>query len=620
MSSPAGRRLRGAGLAALLCLVATACQLPAAPVGGGSASSSAAPPGSSDLRSADSRLFNGDYAGAEKSYQDLVRAGAVGAASHYALLLTYESRFSEALVQARAGVRAQSDSSSLARLTRALDWSFDVPAAVRTGAQAVAAKPVDPLAHIFYAEALADSGRFRDAETELRSAESQAGSDAYVSSELDREWANYWRDRQDNQQELNYVQLAVKAQPKFPERRLELARYQYVQKKQEVAEGVLAQLKKEMPGNYWVMTGAGDAAFLGQDFPQAVDLYHTAAETQPGGSEANLGLAEIAVAQQRDFRGAHDLLLKALQANPNSEPLYLYLHYLDLLVLKIDPEQDLKGIGKPAVSHLAASRQAALDRLNQVRAELGLPAIKSDPGLEEAAEAHSYYFLFNYGQPQLQGLGIHSEDPALPGFVGANGLLRARHFGYPGVRGSEVINHVYTPEAAIQIWLDSVFHRYPMLSPETRAGGYGEAQLGILSVSVYDFGLTDPGRSDAVVYPAAGQHDVPAAFTGNEVPDPVPPGGSYPVGYPLTLQVGSADVLEVATSKLQGPDGQDVPSYVLLPNQGVGPGEWALLAKQPLQPGKTYSVEVSGKLNGDSWTKKWQFTVTSPIAGALVSA
>jgi len=199
-------------------------------------------------------------------------------------------------------------------------------------------------------------------------------------------------------------------------------------------------------------------------------------------------------------------------------------------------------------------------------------------------------------------------------------LLRARHFGYPGARGSEVINHVYTPEAAIQIWLDSVFHRYPMLSPETGAGGYGEAQLGILSVSVYDFGLTDPGRSDAVVYPAAGQQDVPAAFTGNEVPDPVPPGGSYPVGYPLTLQVGSADALEVVSSKLQGPDGQDVPSYVLLPNQGVGAGEWALLAKQPLQPGKTYSVEVSGKLNGDSWTKKWQFTVTSPIAGALVSA
>lgn len=569
------------------------------------------------MAAADAKFFGGDYAGAETDYRSLAAAHTVGAASHLALLLTYESRFSEALVQAREGVKARSDSSSLARLARALDWSFDVPAAVSMGAQAVAAKPVDPLAHVFYAEALADSGRFRDAEAELRAAEKQGSTDPYVNAELDREWANYWRDRQDGQQELNYVQLALKAQPRFPERRLEVARYQYVKKNQEAAQGVLAALKREMPGNYWVMTAGGDAAFLGQDFPQAVDLYRTAAAARPGGEEANLGLAEIAVAQQRDFRGAHDQLLQALKANPSSEPIYLYLRYLDLLVLKIDPETDLKDVARPSPAHLAASRQGALDKLNRIRSGLGLQPLRPDPGLEEGAEAHSYYFLFNYGQPQLQGLGIHTEDPALPGFVGVNGLIRARHFGYAGVRGSEVINHVYTPEAAIQIWLDSVFHRYPMLGPETVAGGYGEAQLGFLSVSVYDFGIGEPGHGEPVVYPAPGQRDVPAAFTGNEVPDPVPTGGSYPVGYPITLQVGSAAALEVAVSRLTDAAGQDVPSYVLLPNREVGPGEWALLAKQPLKPGATYSVEVSGKLDGADWSKRWQFTVTDALPASV---
>src|SRR5581483_2161190 len=93
------------------------------------------------------------------------------------------------------------DSASLARLTRAYDWSLDVPAAVATGARAVAVQPVDPLAHVFYSEALADAGRFAEAEAQLRAAERAAPPDGYTRSEIYREWANYYRDRQETQSE-----------------------------------------------------------------------------------------------------------------------------------------------------------------------------------------------------------------------------------------------------------------------------------------------------------------------------------------------------------------------------------------------------------------------------------
>jgi len=291
---------------------------------------------------------------------------------------------------------------------------------------------------------------------------------------------------------------------------------------------------------------------------------------------------------------------------------YLYLRYLDLLVLKVDADQELKPIAPQPPPQLEAARKVALDKLNGYRVPLGLPPVAVDPAIAAGAEAHAYFFLFNYGQAQLGGLGVHIEDPALPGFTGENSLLRSRHFGYSGNRGGEVINHVFTPQANVQSWVDSVYHRFPVLDHETRAEGYGEAQVGIVSISVMDFGFAGPAPADPIVYPAASQKDVPAAFIGNEIPDPVPQTGTYPTGYPVTLQVGGADKLTVTSGRLLISEGQEVPSYTLLPaTSSLGANEWALLAHQPLTPGVTYTAEVIGQVNGHDFSKRWSFTVVN---------
>jgi uncharacterized protein YkwD len=283
-----------------------------------------------------------------------------------------------------------------------------------------------------------------------------------------------------------------------------------------------------------------------------------------------------------------------------------------LLVLKVDADQELKPIAPQPPPQLEAARKVALDKLNGYRVPLGLPPVAVDPAIAAGAEAHAYFFLFNYGQAQLGGLGVHIEDPALPGFTGENSLLRSRHFGYSGNRGGEVINHVFTPQANVQSWVDSVYHRFPVLDHETRAEGYGEAQVGIVSISVMDFGFAGPAPADPIVYPAASQKDVPAAFIGNEIPDPVPQTGTYPTGYPVTLQVGGADKLTVTSGRLLISEGQEVPSYTLLPaTSSLGANEWALLAHQPLTPGVTYTAEVIGQVNGHDFSKRWSFTVVN---------
>src|SRR6266550_3735995 len=70
-----------------------------------------------------------------------------------------EGGFRDAVTTARQAVQQGASSDALARLCRALDWANDVTAALQEGARAVSTRPVVPVAHVFYSEAFADSGR-----------------------------------------------------------------------------------------------------------------------------------------------------------------------------------------------------------------------------------------------------------------------------------------------------------------------------------------------------------------------------------------------------------------------------------------------------------------------------
>jgi predicted Zn-dependent protease len=590
----ARRRLVALGL----CLAAAACQAQVAP-GAQSAR----------LLAADAQLYRGDYDGAESAYRALADARAPGAAAHLSTLLAYESRFQEAIVQAQAGVALRADSDSLARLTRALDWSENVDAAVQAGARAVAARPVVPLAHVFYSEALADAGRSDGAERELHTAENMGG-DAYVQAEIDREWANYYRSGGDQQSELNYSELEARAQPGFPERPLDLVRFSYGSQRPETARTLSDRLLATHPKDYRVLVAIADAALLGGDVDRAPALYQAAAQLRPNGAEAALGRAEVAILLNRDFGAAHDLLLSVLAQNPTSSPVYELISALDTLVLNRDPSAELAPVAPQRPAGLAADRMIALDALNGRRTALGLAALPEDAALDEAAQAHAYYYLTNANQSQVTGAGLATEDAALPAFTGATATDRARHFHYAGAQGTEVAAHALTAGATLQDAIGSVLHRFPLLDRGALAIGYGEARIGSITVSVLDVGTGGGAAGGPVVYPAGGQSNVPAAFLG-EVPSPLPQGAITPAGYPVTLLVGAAQHLSVISGRLLGPDGREVPSYVLAPGQPLAPNQWALVAKQPLKPGARYTVQVSGTVDGAELSQSWSFTVAS---------
>ncbi len=607
-------RVRGPVTARLFPLVlavaAVACQTPLSPLTSARPGAIAQSSTSVDRRvlAADAKLHAGDYDGAESALRSLAASRVPGAAAHLSTLLAYEMRFQEAIAEAQAGVQLKADSDSLARLTRALDWAQDINGAVQAGARAVTAKPVEVLAHVYYAEALADAGRFDAARPELRTAENMGG-DAYARAEIDREWANFHRVRGDDQSELNYTRLAVKAQPRFPERQLDLIRFDYANQRSDTARSLTDRLFQSHPRSYRLLVAVADAALAGGDVQRAPSLYRAAADVRPEGAEAALGQAEVQVALQRDFTGAHDLLLAALKRDPTSSALYEYLRYLDLLVLKQDPAAELDPISPQRPAALAAERKTALDVLNSRRTAIGLPALRQDPALEEAAQSHAYFYLFNASQAQVGGTGISNEDASLPGFTGVRSIDRDRRFGFTGARGIELASHLLTAGGSVQNWIDSVFHRLPVLDRETVVAGYGAAHVGPIAIAVLDVGAGPAAAGDPIVYPADGQSDVPGVFVDNEVPDPLPQGAITPAGYPVTLAVGGAQQLNVTSGRLLGPDGKEMASYTLGPGNQLGQSQWALVAKEPLQPGARYTAEVSGSVDGQDFTRRWSFAV-----------
>jgi len=193
--------------------------------------------------------------------------------------------------------------------------------------------------------------------------------------------------------------------------------------------------------------------------------------------------------------------------------------------------------------------------------------------------------------------------------VGADSLARAQHFGFSGSRTAEDISHAYLPTAAVDHWVDAVFHRFAIGDPEAATSGYGEAQVGTLSIQVLDIGLGDATTHGPVVYPAPDQVGVPSAFLGNEIPDPAPV-ARYPTGYPITIEVGSGSVLKVQTAELLGPDGKAVAGYGLDPAQ-VHANQWGVLPQDPLTAGARYTFQFNGTIDGQPYVRAWSFTVAA---------
>src|SRR5205807_10217579 len=99
-----------------------------------------------------------------------------------------------------------------------------------------------------------------------------------------------------------------------------------------------------------------------------------------------------------------------------------------------------------------------------------------------------------------------------------------------------------------------------------------------------------------------------------ELPDPVPAGGKYPTGYPITLNFYPYARVVIASYSVSGAAGA-VPVYELPPTLPGTENVLSMLPKSPLSPGTQYHVHVSGTIAGVTFTRDWSFTTVKAEKG-----
>jgi len=608
-------RRRGAVL--LLAALLVACDPVSAPKPTGSSASSAL-----DL------MFQNKYAAAITQLQDLIRAHPQDARDHatYALVLNYQTKQKPALDEAlKAQKLAPNDGFVLTVLTRVEDWNDDIQAAARDGAAAIKTAPSSALARAFYGEALADVGQYSEAQTQLQKGADLAkkGTD-YDRAEVERNWGNYYRDRKDYTQALDHLKLAAGAQPKWVERLLELARFAVARQDLTGATEYLQRAATLSPDDAGLREQLGDVALFAYDYDVAKSAYQAALKLQPRSALDLKMLGDIAVALDKDAATAAKDERAAIATQPTDQEAGAYLVAV-LRYLQKDETAALQaakqtvapgGAGTaPAATYLdldkaAVDRQSvALATVNNYRRLAGLAPVTSSAVIHQSALAHSFYTLFNGNLPSIRDLGIHQEVSTGQGYTGDNVLTRAQHFGYPQRSMAEVITHRSDPAGAVADWIDSVYHRIPLLRTDLLELGYGDAYLGPLTVQVMDLAYRETATGRVILYPAPNQVSVPAAFNGNEIPDPAP-NANYPIGYPVTATFDRNAHVTIGAFHLRDPSGTDLPGISLQPSNETE-NSFAFMANVPLKAGTTYSADLSYTLNGFAGHKVWKFT-TAP--------
>lgn len=259
----------------------------------------------------------------------------------------------------------------------------------------------------------------------------------------------------------------------------------------------------------------------------------------------------------------------------------------------------------------SANQQLAAEGLEKLRAALGLPAATQHPALNEAAQLHAQFYVNHGSQYTKAKLSPHAQDPSFGSdFTGKDVGDRAVAAGYGSAALGEVMAFSGSAQAALQGWLDTVYHRFPLLHPKTKEYGYGQAAKGSYQTEVMDVSESGSEAVPLVVYPFPGQAGVPLSWNGLEGPQPQPPPGGYPSGPIITARF--AQQVEVTAHSLRDSQGNELPHVWLDAKNDNNVAMFdskskVLYAHQPLTAG-TYTVRLDVKIAGAAQVVQWTFS------------
>jgi uncharacterized protein YkwD len=246
----------------------------------------------------------------------------------------------------------------------------------------------------------------------------------------------------------------------------------------------------------------------------------------------------------------------------------------------------------------------AYDRVNAYRMAAGLPCSAFVPEIATAAVAHCAYYVANKGACVASP---HREVDGCMKFRAERFVERMKMASYGGNPAYETMTYVGVGAKAVDKWVDSVWHRIPVLSPWVTDAGYGSVDR----CDTMDFGWAGAPRVQApVMYPFDGETSVPRSFEGRtESPTlPAPPKG-WPSGYPIIVYAAE---LQVTSHQLLDAEMQEVPHVWMAPDDAASMGilrnEVVMYAHAPLKKETSYRVVIEGTQKGAAVHLAWSFT------------
>jgi hypothetical protein len=255
----------------------------------------------------------------------------------------------------------------------------------------------------------------------------------------------------------------------------------------------------------------------------------------------------------------------------------------------------------------------ALNTENTLRLAMGLDCAVIALPLVQSAQAHCDYYTQNQGDDTCEAPSAHDEIEGCPGFTGEGLGDRFEAAGYMlSGGGSECMAFIDDPERAVMMFVNSVYHRTPILDPWMRDFGYGHSE----GCDTIDFGTgTKSDMAKTAVYPYDGQTAVPTSFDGSrEGPEPPEPPTGWPSGLPITVYARNftADshviTLDGSTDPIDhqwlDEDDPTLPSYAKF-----------LYTDAPMMANTKYHVVVSGTIDGSAKTFDWTFTTGAASGG-----
>jgi hypothetical protein len=207
----------------------------------------------------------------------------------------------------------------------------------------------------------------------------------------------------------------------------------------------------------------------------------------------------------------------------------------------------------------------------------------------------------------------HVEVSSCTDYVAAQFYTRETDANYTGSPSFEDMAFQDDATQALAEWINSVWHRTPILDPWSRDYGYGSEPVTGASTGpgcdTMDFGVGASSPSDLIVtYPYNGQTGVPTSFNGaQEGPTPPVPPAGWPSGYPVHIYLDGVNppisgdphpppMATITTHEFSVMGGAELDHQWLTPTAYPDSllDAVILYANAPLTANTTYLVHVAG--------------------------